>query len=78
MDGVPREAAFMSGVFILAAVLWVTEALPLFATSLLVIAAQIVLLANPGGWRGLGFESETSCAGRCANPTRRSRSSRRA
>ena len=31
----PREAAFMSGIFVLAALLWVTEALPLFATSLL-------------------------------------------
>jgi sodium-dependent dicarboxylate transporter 2/3/5 len=48
MGGVPREAAFMSGIFVLAAALWVTEALPLFATSLLVIALQIVFLANPG------------------------------
>ena len=31
-DGVPREAAFMAGIFVLAALLWVTEALPLFAT----------------------------------------------
>lgn len=60
IGGVPREAALMSGIFVLAAVLWVTEALPPFATSLLVIALQIVLLANPGGWRGLGFESVTS------------------
>jgi sodium-dependent dicarboxylate transporter 2/3/5 len=60
MGDVPREAAFMSGIFVLAAALWVTEALPLFATSLLVIALQIVFLANPGGWRGLGFASATS------------------
>ena len=55
----PREAAFRSGIFVLAAVLWVTEALPLFATSLLVIGLQIVLLANPGGWPGLGFATGT-------------------
>ena len=50
----------MSGIFVLAACLWVTEALPLFATSLLVIGLQTVLLANPGGWPGLGFASGTS------------------
>jgi len=58
--GVPREAAFMCGIFVLAAGLWVTEALPLFATSLLVIGLQIVLLANPGGWAGLGFATGNS------------------
>ena len=51
----PREAVFMAGIFVLAATLWATEALPLFATALLVIALEIVLLANPGGWPGLGF-----------------------
>ena len=55
-----REAGFMAGIFALAATLWVTEALPLFATSLLVIGLQAVLLANPGGWPGLGFESGVS------------------
>lgn len=60
MEGVPREAAFMAGIFVAAATLWVTELLPLFATSLLVLAAQILLLANPGGWPGLGFESAPS------------------
>jgi solute carrier family 13 (sodium-dependent dicarboxylate transporter), member 2/3/5 len=59
-SGATREAALMGGIFVLAAALWVTEVLPLFATSLLVIGLQIVLLANPGGWRGLGFESGTS------------------
>jgi sodium-dependent dicarboxylate transporter 2/3/5 len=62
IGGVPREAAFMGGIFVLAAVLWVTEALPLFATSLLVIGLQAVLLANPGGWPGLGFESGASAS----------------
>lgn len=50
----------MSGIFVLAALLWTTEALPLFATSLLVIGLEIVLLANPGQWRGLGFEQVPS------------------
>jgi sodium-dependent dicarboxylate transporter 2/3/5 len=50
----------MSGIFVLALLLWVTEAIPLFATSLLVIGLQAVLLANPGNWPGLGFESGDS------------------
>lgn len=50
-----REAAFMAGIFVLAALLWVTEAMPLFATSLLVIGLQVILLANPGNWPGFGF-----------------------
>jgi solute carrier family 13 (sodium-dependent dicarboxylate transporter), member 2/3/5 len=54
---VPREVALMTGIFVLAALLWVTQPLPLFATSLLVIGLQVVLLANPGGWTGLGFET---------------------
>jgi solute carrier family 13 (sodium-dependent dicarboxylate transporter), member 2/3/5 len=54
----PREAAFMAGIFVLAALLWVTEALPLFATALLIIGLEIVLLGNPGGWPGLGFSSD--------------------
>lgn len=58
--GVPREAAFIGGIFTLAAVLWMSEALPLFATALLVIALQVVLLANPGGWSGFGFATGES------------------
>ncbi len=55
--GIAREAAFMGGIFVLAAFLWVTEALPLFATSLLIIGLEMLLLANPGNWHGFGFES---------------------
>lgn len=58
--GNTREAALMGGIFVLAAVLWMTEALPLFATSLLVIGLEILLLANPGGWPALGFQSGSS------------------
>lgn len=55
----PREGAFMAGIFVLAAVYWVTEAVPLYVTSLMVIGLEALLLANPGGWRGLGFASGT-------------------
>jgi solute carrier family 13 (sodium-dependent dicarboxylate transporter), member 2/3/5 len=55
--GLPREAAFMGGIFVLAGLLWVTEALPLFATALLVIGLEVILLANPGNWPGFGFEA---------------------
>lgn len=44
------RAVFMLGILIAAALLWVTEAIPLFATSLLIIGAQIVFLGNPGNW----------------------------
>ncbi len=56
----PREAIFMAGIFVLAATLWATEALPLFATALLVIALEIVFLANPGGWPGFGFAGKSA------------------
>ncbi|MFP4096831.1 MAG: SLC13 family permease [Cyclobacteriaceae bacterium] len=52
-----REAIYMTGIFVLAALLWVTEALPLFATAILIIALEIIFLANPGSWPGLGFAS---------------------
>lgn len=50
----------MGGIFALAGLLWATEALPLFATALLVIGLEVILLANPGGWSGLGFEAAAS------------------
>lgn len=53
----PREAAWMSGIFVLAAGLWITEALPLFVTALVIIALELLLLANPGEWPGFGFSS---------------------
>ncbi len=59
-QGLPREAALMAGIFVIAALLWVTEALPLFATALLVIGLEVILIANPGGWPGLGFEAAES------------------
>ena len=56
-SGLPRHQSFMGGIFCLAALLWITEALPLFATSLIVVGLQIVLLANPGDWPHIGFDS---------------------
>ncbi len=50
-----QEAVYMMGIFVLAALLWATEALPLFATAILIIALEVILLANPGGWTGFGF-----------------------
>ncbi|MEM9664343.1 MAG: DASS family sodium-coupled anion symporter [Bacteroidota bacterium] len=58
--GLEQEIIYMAGIFVLAALLWVTEALPLFATALLVMGLEILLLANPGGWDGLGFANGAS------------------
>lgn len=55
-----REVALMAGIFSLACLLWVTEALPLFATALLIIGLEILLLSNPGEWELLGFEDGSS------------------
>ena len=44
------RATYMLAILIAAALLWVTESIPLFATSLLIIGAQIILLGNPGDW----------------------------
>ncbi|HMO41042.1 MAG TPA: DASS family sodium-coupled anion symporter [Saprospiraceae bacterium] len=51
-----QQAALMAGIFVLACALWVTEALPLFATSLLAIGLEVILLANPGNWAILRFD----------------------
>jgi len=59
-SGLPREGALMAGIFVLAALLWMTEVVPLFTTSLIVIGLEVVLLANPGEWPGLGFETRSA------------------
>jgi sodium-dependent dicarboxylate transporter 2/3/5 len=56
-SNLPKEALVMAGVFMLATWLWLTEAVPLFATSILIIGLQVLLLGNPGGWSFLGYES---------------------
>jgi solute carrier family 13 (sodium-dependent dicarboxylate transporter), member 2/3/5 len=55
--GWPREQAIVVAILTATVLLWVTEALPLFATAFISIAMQLLLLGNPGGWRWLGFES---------------------
>ena len=52
---IPSEASWMAGIFTLACLLWATEALPLFATALLIIGLEILLLVNPAQWQGLGM-----------------------
>lgn len=49
-----RPAVFMASIFVLAGLLWITEALPLFATALVIISLEIILISNPGNWKGLG------------------------
>jgi sodium-dependent dicarboxylate transporter 2/3/5 len=56
----PQEHVYMTGIFVLAALLWTTKSLPLFATALLVAGLEVLLLANPGGWSGLGFDGGPS------------------
>ncbi|MEM6821836.1 MAG: DASS family sodium-coupled anion symporter [Verrucomicrobiota bacterium] len=42
------------GIFVVAAGFWMTEAIPPFATAILVISAEVFLLGRPGGALGLG------------------------
>ncbi|MFN4298676.1 MAG: SLC13 family permease [Thermaurantimonas sp.] len=56
-QNIPKEASLMIFIFVFACLLWITEAIPLFATSLLIIGLQVLLLANPGNWPNLGFEN---------------------
>lgn len=59
-DHFTRESAYMFSIFILACLLWVTESLPLFATALLIVGLEILLISNPGSWAGLGMETGSS------------------
>jgi sodium-dependent dicarboxylate transporter 2/3/5 len=54
--GWSREQAFAVAILAGTALAWAIEALPLFATAFVSIAAQMFFLANPAGWAGLGFE----------------------
>lgn len=47
--GLPELARPAMGIFVFAAFLWATEALPLYATSLCVVGLEILLLAEDGG-----------------------------
>ncbi len=60
--GWPREQVLIVGILTATVLLWLTEALPLFATAFISIASQLLLLGNPGGWSWLGFENDTGPA----------------
>ncbi len=49
---IPERAARAASILAIAAGFWATEALPLFATALVVIALEILLLADVGGLAG--------------------------
>lgn len=49
----PEAAKRMTIVFVLAAFFWALEVLPLFATSVVVVVMEILLLAKPGGVLGM-------------------------
>ncbi|AXR69243.1 DASS family sodium-coupled anion symporter [Leptospira mayottensis] len=51
----PLSIAIMICIFVLAAVFWVTEPIPGYATSILVIFLEIIFLANPIGIPGFVF-----------------------
>ena len=53
----PESARRTTAIFVAAAVLWVSEAIPLYATSLCVVVAEILLLAQKGGLAGSGGRS---------------------
>src|SRR5690606_2298621 len=57
LAGWPREQAIIVGILAATVLLWVTEALPLFATAFVSITSQLFLLGNPGDWPWLGFEA---------------------
>lgn len=54
IDGLSSEGARTLGVFIFAAIFWMTEPVPIYATSLLVILLQVFTLSSAGF-----FQSET-------------------
>lgn len=53
LQGLDLAGRITLGIFVTAAVLWITEAVPLFVTSFVIVVSQVVLLGLPGG--PLGF-----------------------
>ncbi len=54
-DGLSTEGHIALAIFLLAAVFWMFEPVPIYATSLLVIFLQVMLLSSEGAWVSLGF-----------------------
>ena len=48
-EGASEAAHMMTSIFVLAAGLWVSEAVPPFATAILVVVLEIYILGRPGG-----------------------------
>lgn len=53
-DSIPELGRRTIAIFVVASVLWATEAIPLYATSLCAIGLQILVLAEKGGLAGQG------------------------
>ncbi len=52
--GWPLDQVLMTGILAGTVLLWITEALPLFAAAFIAITLELLLLGNPGGWPWLG------------------------
>ena len=61
LEGLSEPGQRMLGVFLMAIVLWVTEAIPLYATAALIILLQILLISDQAIWDlPDGFDPPTS------------------
>lgn len=58
----PLSVAIMICIFVLAAVFWVAEPIPGYATSILVIFLEIIFFANPIGIPGFVFPQNKNTA----------------
>ena len=62
-DGLSEPGHRMLGVFLMAIVLWVTEAIPLYATAALIIFLQILFISDQALWDlPAGFDTPTSAS----------------
>jgi sodium-dependent dicarboxylate transporter 2/3/5 len=49
LAGLPEGGKISLGIFVVAILLWVTEAIPIFVTSSVILVLEVVFLARPGG-----------------------------
>lgn len=47
-DGLPRAGHLTLGIFLLASIFWITEPIPIYATSMIVILLQVMFLSDVG------------------------------
>ncbi|MCP4247780.1 MAG: SLC13/DASS family transporter, partial [bacterium] len=63
LDGLSEPGHRILGVFLMAIVLWVTEAIPLYATAALIIFLQILFISDQALWDlPSGFDPPTSAS----------------